>query len=119
MLHGSLLIGRGRHVDPHVTWCSKLGRQFPVEITGILAGACGHLCCQQIHDGTVLVGRPHGPVSPQEARSRTLLSAEAIGTAEQTFHKPFESNGHFAQLAPKGLDHPVDEKAADERLANG
>src|SRR5262245_42791262 len=84
----------------------------------ILARPGRNFSRQQIHDGAVLVGRPHGTVVAKKARSSTLFSAETIRSIEETWHKPLEADRHFAELAAELRDDPVNHAAAHQRLSH-
>src|SRR6266487_1260331 len=77
------LLGCGGRINACVVRRSELRRQFEVMLSGILAGAGGNLSCQQVHDGSVFVGRPHCAVTSKKTCSRTLFSAEATRTVDQ------------------------------------
>src|SRR5690242_10441367 len=84
----------------------------------ILARTSGELRCQQVHDGAVLVGRPHRAIPPQETRAGAFLAAKTVRAVEEPPDKPLETYRHFGQVAPERSHHPIDEAAADESLAN-
>ena len=114
------LLFRGRRgVQARVERHAELLRQFPIVLTRVFACSGGDLGRQQVHDGAVLVGRPHTPVVPQETGSGTFLAAKANRALEQTRREPLEADRHFAKLSASFLHHTVDHAAADQRLADG
>ena len=86
-----LLLGRRRRIDPGVEGRAVLGRQFAVVLAGVLAGPRGDLRRQEVEERAVLVGRPGGPVPPQEARPGALLAREAEVAVEQPRREPLEA----------------------------
>src|ERR1700746_3137459 len=88
-------------------------------LTGILPGAGGDLGRQQIHDQSVLVGRPYAAIAAQKAGAGAFLATEAVGTVEQAWRKPLETDRHFGQPTAQLIHAPVDHAAADQGLANG
>src|SRR5215813_9359385 len=101
-------------IDARVIRRSEFCRQFAVVFSGIPACPGRNLGCQQIHDGPVLVSRPHRTVVAKKARSSTLLSAETIRSINETWHKPFETDRHFAELAAELIDDAVNHAAAHQ-----
>src|SRR5579872_1705851 len=85
--------------------------------SGVLASARGNLRRQQIHDRTVLVGRPYCAVKAKKTCSSAFFSAETVRAIDQTRHKPFETHRHFAELAAELFDDPVNHAAAHQRLS--
>jgi len=71
-----------------------------VMLAWVLAGAHRHLGREQAHDETVLVGRPHGGIAPEEARPGALLAGEATRSVEQDGHEPFETDRHLVNVTP-------------------
>src|SRR5208282_3535467 len=110
--------GRSGRVDARVVRDAELGRQFAEMFSGILASARGDLRCQQIHDRSILVGRPYGSVKTKKARSSTFFSAETVRTIDQARHKPLETHRHFAELAAELFDDPVNHAAAHQSLSH-
>ena len=82
-----------------------------------LAGAGGDFRRKQVHDQTVLVGRPHTSVLPQETRAGAFLAAKTARTVEEAVDKPLETHRNFTQRAPERLHDPVDQATADQSLA--
>src|SRR5262245_33091768 len=72
-----LLCGRCRGVEARVVRRAELRRQFAVVLARVLLRASSNLGRQQVHDRTVLVGRPHAAIVSQKACAGTLLTAEA------------------------------------------
>src|SRR5450432_3126862 len=119
LLQQRLLRGGRGLVDARVIRRAELRTQLLVVLPRIFTGDGGDLCGQQIEDDAVLVGRPRAAVSAQEARSRALLAAETERAIEEPGDEPFEANGHFFQWSTDGLHDAIDERAADERFADG
>src|SRR4029450_10833614 len=85
------LLFRGRcGVDARVARRAELRRQRPVVLARVLAGPRGDLGGEQVRHEPVLVRRPHGPVAPQERRTRALLAAEADRPAGGPLDEPLE-----------------------------
>src|SRR5690348_7932186 len=97
---------------------AELLRQLAVMLTGILSSASGYLRREETHEQTVFVGCPHGAVTAQKTGAGAFLAAETARTVEQTACKPLESHGHLAQAAACLMNHPVDQTAADQSLAD-
>ena len=84
----------------------------------IFAGAGGDFSGQQVHDQTVLVGRPHSAVAPQEACTCALFSAKTERTVEQPRREPLEAHRGFAQATAKPVHHAIDHATADQGFAD-
>src|SRR5262249_261744 len=78
-LKSRFLLGRRRGVDPRIICRAEFGRQRVIMLPRVLAGPCGDLGREQVHDRAVLVGRPYTAVLPQEARPGAFLAAKATG----------------------------------------
>ena len=74
---------------------------------------------QQVHDQTVLVGRPNRPVPAKKTRPSAFLAAKAERTVEQPGSEPFEPNRHLTKPAAAVAHHPVNNAAADQCFADG
>ncbi len=85
-------------VDARVIRRAEFLRQLLIMHAWIFAGDGSDLGGQQIHDGAVLVRRPHGAVAPQKAGAGTFLAAKAYRAVEQARRKPFEPHRHFATV---------------------
>jgi hypothetical protein len=112
------LLGCGWGVDAGVVRRAELGGQFLVMRAGILSRAGGDFRRKQAEDEAVFVGAPDSPILPQETRSGALLAAEATRAVKKARGKPLEANRHFPKLAIEAANHPVDEAAADQGLAD-
>ncbi len=87
-------------------------------VARVLAGTRQDLGGEQVHDRSVLVGRPDLPVAAEEAGAGALLAAEAQRAVEQARDEPLEADGDLAERTTEAGDHPVDQPAADEGLAD-
>src|SRR5262245_9272275 len=72
-----LLLRRRRRIEPNVAGRAEFCGQLAVMFARIFVRTGGDFGRQQIHDGTVLVGRPSLAVQPQEARAGALFATEA------------------------------------------
>src|SRR6266566_8006640 len=84
----------------------------------ILVRTGGNLGRQQVHDGSIFVGRPNSAVPPQKTRPGTLLAAETARAIKQPRNEPLESHGNLEQPAVQPLHDPINHAAAYQRLAD-
>src|SRR6266481_5959324 len=84
----------------------------------ILVRTGGDLGRQQVHDGSIFVGRPNSAVLPQKTRPGTLLAAETARAVKQPRNEPLESYGNLGQSAAQLFHHFVNHAAAYQRLAD-
>ena len=92
--------------------------ELVVGSAGIAAGARGDLAGEQRRDDAVLVGRPDAAVAAQERGAGALLAAEAERAVEQPVDEPLEADRHFVEPAAEALRDAIDERGADDRLAD-
>ena len=114
-----LLLPVGRGVDAGIDRRPVLGGQLGVALRRRRPGDRQDLRGQQGHDDPVLVGGPHRAVAAQERRARRLLATETDCAADQPVDEPLEADGHLDELAAQAGHHPVDDRRADGRLADG
>ncbi len=113
-----LLLGGRRGIDPGVQRRPVLGRDVAVVLAGILAGAGEDLRGQQVEDRAILVGRPDGAVSSQEAGAGAFFAAEAERPVDQSRGEPLEADRDLGERPAQALHDAVDQAAAHQRLAD-
>src|SRR5271167_706574 len=86
-------------------------------LTRILAGASRDLSRQQIHNWSILVGSPYGPIKAEKTSPGALLPAKTTRAVQESWHEPLESHRNFPQLTTELVYHFVDHAAAHQRLS--
>ena len=84
----------------------------------ILSSGCRDFRREERENDAIFIRRPAVAIETEEGGSSALFTAETDGFRTQAGHKPFETDGHFADFAAKQFTDAVDHGAADERLAD-
>src|SRR5690606_5521549 len=114
-----LLFTCGRRIDALVDGAAELLLESGIVLGGIPPGHRHDLRRQQVEEDTVLVRRPDRAVAPQKRRPGALLPAKPVRTAQQTLHKPLETDRDLRPRPPDLRRHTVDHRARDQRLPHG
>src|SRR3954470_11058656 len=83
----------------------------------VLTGSSCNLGSEQSHDDAVFIRCPRIAILPEEGSARAFLAAEAEAAVEQAIHEPLEADRNLYDRSPHLPSDPVNEAAADQRLA--
>ena len=97
---------------------AQLGFQRLVVQTGVFAGHRQNFRREQVQDDAVFVRGPGGAVFAQERSPRAFFAAKTNASIQQTGHKPFEADGHFAQATPDLDGYFINDRTGYQRFSD-